>query len=342
MSEPKSARGATTRPNILDFLAAPLDSMPRLIVLFGREHVLADDAVRTIVERAVPDLGMRALNVDTVDAAAIERAGDVSAKLATLPFLADRRVVVMRGSIDLKKEDREAIVSAAADVPEHAVLVVDHAGRPSRPQGRKPKDEAAAIAAGTPRAVLLECALDARECERYIDGVAAHATVKIDADARAALAATEDVAEISNALARLALTTKRIRLADVRDYAVPARDVKLWDLADAVARRDAASALRLARDFAESPIGPLQWLAGDAQVVWELCSGTRSDEYARATGQNSWRIAKLTGAARQIAPAHALRNVEITMKALERCITGKRDGAQTLDEVIIRLCEKPK
>jgi hypothetical protein len=30
------------------------------------------------------------------------------------------------------------------------------------------------------------------------------------------------------------------------------------------------------------------------------------------------------------------------MKALERCITGKREPVQTLEEVIVRLCETPK
>jgi hypothetical protein len=106
--------------------------------------------------------------------------------------------------------------------------------------------------------------------------------------------------------------------------------------------RDVSSALRLAEEFSDSPIGALQWLATDAQVIWELCCGARSEEYARATGQNAWRIGKLIGAARRMAPAQAARNVDLTMKALERCITGRREPAQTLEEVIVRLCDKPR
>ena len=166
--------------------------------------------------------------------------------------------------------------------------------------------------------------------------------MKIDAEARAVLADTEDVAEIKNALDRLSLTSKRIRVTDIRDYAVSPQESKLWDLADAVNDRDVARALAVAREFSDNPIGPLQWLAGDAQVIWELSTGTRADDYARATGQNPWRIGKLTGASRRIAPGVARRNVDITMKALERSLTGLRQPAQTLEEVIVRLCESPK
>jgi DNA polymerase III delta subunit len=304
--------------------------------------LLADGAITAIVKAAVPDETLRDLNVDSLDASSLENAGSIIGRVSALPFLAQRRVVIVRGSIDLKKDDRDEIVIACEDVPEHAVLVVDHSGRPARPQGRKPKDEAAAFAAGTKGSTLLDCTLSASEAARFVDECATAAGVKVDADAREMLAATEDASEIKNALDRLALTTKRVKVADVRDYQVSPQEAKLWDLADAVHDRRVDRALALAREFFDSPVGPLQWLAGDAQVIWELSAGARPDEYARSTGQNAWRIGKLTGAARRITPAAARRNVDITMKALEKCITGKREPVQTLEEVIVRLCETPK
>ena len=327
---------------ILDFLASPPSEPPSLIVLHGKEHMLADAAIAAIVAAAVPDPSLRDLNVDTIDGAAVTGAGDIAARVSALPFLAQRRVVVVRDTIDLKKDDRDEIVAACADVPQQAVLVIDHSGKPARPQGRRPKDEAAAFAAGTRGALLLDCALDAPAAARYIDQYSAQLGVKVDAEARAILADTEDASEIKNALDKLALTTKRIRVADIRDYAVSPQESKLWDLADAVNDRSVTRALALSREFMDNPIGPLQWLAGDAQVLWELATGARSDAYARATGQNPWRIGKLIGAARRIPPAVARRNVDITMKALERCLTGRREPAQTLEEVIVRLCESPK
>lgn len=333
----RSARGG-----ILDFLAAPPQQMPSLVALFGKEYLFADAAIHAIVTSAIPDESLRDLNVDSLDGSSVKSAGDIVSRVSALPFLAQRRVVLVRATIDLKKDDRDEIVEACRDVPEHAVLVVDHSGRPARLQGRKPKDEAAAFVSGTRASLLLECALDAAAASRYIDDYAATLDVKIDADARAILADTEDAAEIKNALDKLALTTKRIRVSDIRDYAVSPQESKMWDLADAVNERQTAKALGMAREFEDNAIGPLQWLAGDAQVIWELSTGTRSDEYARATGQNPWRIGKLTGAARRIAPAVARRNVDITMKALEKCITGMREPVQTLQEVIVRLCESAK
>ena len=330
------------KTNILDFLASPPDPMPSLAVLFGREHILADGAIRAIVCSAFPDASLRDLNVDTLDATAIEGSGDIVGRLAALPFLAQRRLVLVRGSIDLRKDERDAIVTACRDVPKEAILVIDHSGKPARPQGRKPRDEAAEFASGTRGAIVLECALDQPGCARYIDEYLTPLGTKIDAEARTALAATDDVAEIKNALDRLTLTTKRIRLADVRDYAVSPQDAKLWDLGDAVTAGDVSKALHLARELSENPIGPLQWLAADAQILWELSRGARSDEYARATGQNAWRIGKLSGAARRIKPALARRNVDITIRALERCLTGRREPVQTLEEVIVRLCESTR
>ena len=332
----------TPRAAILEFLSAPPAKIPSLVVLHGKEHILADAAIAAIVMSAIPDPSVRDLNVDTLDGSSTRSSGDIIGRVSALPFLAERRVVIVRATIDLKKDDRDVIADACRDVPDHAVLVVDHSGRPARAQGRKPRDEAAGFASRTRGALLLECALDAAGAARYIDEYVVTLGVEIDAGARSVLADTEDVAEIKNALDKLALTTKRIRVADIRDYAVSPAESKLWDLADAVNERATAKALRLVREFEDNPIGPLQWLAGDAQVIWELSTGTRSDDYAQATGQNPWRIGKLLGAARKIAPAAARRNVDITMKALERCLTGMREPAQTLEEVVVRLCESAK
>src|SRR5207253_8297994 len=112
---------------------------------------------------------------------------------------------------------------------DHVVIVIDHSGRPARPQGRKPKAEAADFAAAARPSLLLESELDADGCAHYVDEYAAKLGVKVDAEARQALAATEDVAEIKNALDRLSLTLKRIRVGDVHDYAVSPGESKLWE-----------------------------------------------------------------------------------------------------------------
>jgi DNA polymerase III delta subunit len=310
-------------------------------VLTGREHVLADEITRKALELAVPDESVRALNVDSIDAQG-SSLGEIASRAAALPFLSDRRVVIVRNTIDLKKEERDLVAAGCQNVPEHALVLVTHTGRPQRPAGRRPADEAFAFARQTPGGLVIDCTLSAPECERYIDEYSAQLGVKVDAAARAALAACEDVAEIRNVLQRLALTArgKRIRFEDVREYSVSPEETKLWDIGDAVNRGDAATALRLIREAlvqSDSAMGPLIWIAGDTQAIWELSRGAHPDALARAFGQNPYRFKKLSSVARKFSPQRARERANMAMLALERSITGERQGDQQLEELSVRL-----
>ncbi|HLW37196.1 MAG TPA: hypothetical protein VKR99_02080, partial [Candidatus Eremiobacteraceae bacterium] len=149
--------------------------------------------------------------------------------------------------------------------------------------------------------------------------------------------------EIRNALERLALIGKRVTRAAAEEYVRPPGDPKLWDLGNAVGRSAMDSALLLAREIVDRPgdeTGPLIWLAGDAQIVWELAHGATPNSWAAATGQSPFRAIKLWDFAKRRSPQLARDNVRLTMKALEDSLTGKRVPEQALDEVIIRLCSQ--
>jgi DNA polymerase III delta subunit len=336
-------RSAGGRVGYLDFIASTLAKIPALVVIAGKEHMLADDVVRRLIEAAVPDESLRQLNVDAVDARVTDDFSPIAEKSAALPFLAERRAIVVRGTIDLKKDEREKIIEAAAGTPDSALLIIDHSGKPARPQGRKPMDEAAVFAAAVKGALLIDCTLNAAACAKYIELRAAELSIKVDAGAVTALASMEDATEIKNVLDRLSLSLKRIRLEDVREYALPSSDVKFWDLGGAVNDGDTERALKLAREIVSGPadaIGPLIWLAADAQIVWELRNGARANDYAAATGQNFWRIKNMLGAGRNLSPKELKERVDVTMAALERSLTGRRQADQALEEVIVRLTGK--
>jgi DNA polymerase III delta subunit len=299
--------------------------------------------IDVLVASAVPDESMRALNVDIIDARSNADHSVIEEKTAAMPFLAPRRVVIVRGTIDLKKEERDEIAEAAAGLAEQALLIIDHSGKPARPQGRRPMDEAAAFAKAAGDALLVDVTLNAAGCERYIETYAAHLGVKMDDDAVAALASLENVTEIRNALDLLSLLKKQITEADVREYALPSSDVKFWDLAGAINDGKPGLALSLAKELVSEPgdaIGPLIWLAAEQQIIWELRNGARSAEYAAATGQNAWRVNKLLGAGRDLSKKELKERVDITMAALERSLTGRRQADQALEEVIVRLATK--
>jgi DNA polymerase III delta subunit len=327
----------------LQFITAPPKEPPRLVVIAGKEPILADEVISLLVAAAVPDESMRALNVDVIDARACDDYGVIAEKTAAMPFLAPRRAIIVRGTIDLKKEQRDEIVEAATDLAEQALLVIDHSGKPARPQGRKPMDEAAAFAQATLDSLLVDVTLNAAGSARYIEGYAAGLGVTMSADAVGALASLENVTEIRNALDLLSLLKKQISEADVREYALPSSDVKFWDLAGAINEGKAGVALALAKELVSEPgdaIGPLIWLAAEQQIIWELRNGARSAEYAAATGQNAWRVNKLLGAGRDLSKKELKERVDITMAALERSLTGRRQADQALEEVIVRLARR--
>jgi DNA polymerase III delta subunit len=325
------------------FLDKPDEPLPPLVVIAGKEHLLAAEVLQTILQRAVPDESMRDLNVDMVDGSDSSSVGQIAAKARALPFLAERRVVVVRGTIDLKADDRRALASACSDLPDHAAIVIDHSGTPLRAQGRKPADEALEFAASTAGGIVVDCTLDAKSCDRLIGELAAAAGVQVSADARALMASTESAAEIRSVIERLALTAegKRITLDGVKSVMQSFDDVKLWDFTAAVHAGDADLALQLLRDVLAKPddvVGPLFALAADAIAVWEL-KHSSSREYAEASGQNAWRLGKLQDAARALSPENAGRAVTLTTRALDHLFNGRREGGALLDEVVVRLCD---
>lgn len=333
---------ATARAGYRQFVASPPAPFPNLIVISGREHILADEVLKLIVSTALPDESLRLLNVDVIDALEVDDFSALEEKLAALPFLADQRVVTVRNAIELRNDDRIELRDAIPKQSE-SILIIDDSGEPKPQRGKAPKDKVDSVdfAAGAANALLVSCTLDEPERQRYIEDYAKAIEISVDAGARRYLAAFDSVYEIRNALDRLALTGKKITKAAAEEYVKPPGDPKLWDLGNAVGRGDLHNALRLAHEIVPKPedaTGPLIWLAGDAQIAWELATGADPRSWAEATGQSPFRAMKLWDLARRRSPQQARDNVRLTMKALEDSLTGKRVPDQALDEVIIRLC----
>src|SRR6188474_1400718 len=82
--------------------------IPPAIYLYGDEDVLKDEAVRAILE-AVVDPGLRDFNYDVRTASQLDP-DHVEALCATLPMMADRRLVVIR---DVEAWNKRARAKAA-------------------------------------------------------------------------------------------------------------------------------------------------------------------------------------------------------------------------------------
>jgi DNA polymerase-3 subunit delta len=92
--------------------------------LYGEEHVLKDEAVRALVDRLI-EPSMRDFNLD-VRAATEQDAESLHALLNTLPMLAERRVVVLRGVEQLRKKSkpREALLAYLKQPSPSTVLIL--------------------------------------------------------------------------------------------------------------------------------------------------------------------------------------------------------------------------
>lgn len=92
--------------------------------LHGEEHVLKDEAVGALVDRLL-EPAMRDFNLD-VRAAAEQDAESLHALLNTLPMLAERRVVVLRGVEQLRKKSkaRDALLAYLKQPSPSTVLIL--------------------------------------------------------------------------------------------------------------------------------------------------------------------------------------------------------------------------
>jgi DNA polymerase III delta subunit len=339
---PNAKAGAKSILSYFSFVDAQPDPLPRIIVLTGPQPMLASNVYARIIASVLPDESSRALNLDEIDSSDEAAVRAIPGKAAALPFLSERRAVAVRGVVDLKADDRAGLRDALEGVPEHALVIVDHSGIPQRAQGRRLADEAATLAGAADDGIVVGCVLDARSSGRFVEEAAARASVTIEPAARSLLAGSQDAAEITNVIERLALTAikGRITAEAVKNSIQPYDDIKLWNFTAAVHAGDADAALRLAREVMDKPdniAGPLFVLAADAIVIWEL-KHSSANVYAEASGLSPYRVSALQSAARTMSPEQAAKAVTMTKRALDYMFTGHGDPSVLLDELIVRLC----
>ena len=93
----------------------------RLYLLTGPEAYLRRRYMKALCEAAVPDN-------DTMNSTLYEgkdiREGEIIDQAETLPFFAEKRLIVVRGS-GFFKSGGEALSDYCADLPEHLILVFD-------------------------------------------------------------------------------------------------------------------------------------------------------------------------------------------------------------------------
>ncbi|MBV8198782.1 MAG: hypothetical protein JO263_11640, partial [Candidatus Eremiobacteraeota bacterium] len=239
--------------------------------------------------------------------------------LQAMPFLADRRVVVVTDAQTLRAPDREALAGVARDVPEGNTLILTDLVKPLArspvPLGRLVGRDALRIDTTVENAPNARARFVTETLERL--GVTADKRV-VDELARS----QSELAAVRNDLEKLALSHKKITLKDLLAEALAAEDPKAYEYASAAVEGQVPRALAVAHEsFANDPRGAgvrLLWqLATECRYVWAL---TRNlDELPPNL---AWRKRMLAPLARRIGERRARGAYEKAVRAMESIVTG--------------------
>jgi DNA polymerase-3 subunit delta len=303
-----------------------------LIIIEGTDVLLAARALDAIVERALPS-ELRALNLDTIAGPETDHVGRAVADASTaMPFLADRRVIVVRNCHQLRAQPRRDVWAAAQALPAGNTLVLEDLFPPNK----KTKPEPFGALAGR-KALRIDTTPSAEVRNRFVRETLAGLKAVAEPRAIAELSASDaDCGSIQNDLEKLALSGKPITFEMLADESVSIEDPKAWQYAQALVEGRAGEALAIAFElFANDPRGaavPLaSAIAGEMALLWELA---RPGGGEAIEPRHRWRAAKLQPVARRIGAVRARRGYEAAVRGFEAVVTGRIDDGRAMIELL--------
>jgi DNA polymerase III delta subunit len=311
-----------------------VDKNPKLgnlVVVEGTERVLADRALEIILDRLLPP-DMRDLNLERFAASEWSDAGRVREAVQAMPFLADRRVVVVTDAQTLKAQPRRDLLEVALAVPDGNTLVILDL---LSPKSQRPQALGALAGRGAAR---IDTTANEEARARYVNETLESLQATAEPRVIAELARSEaDLAAVRNDLEKLALGGKKITFKDLAAESLAIEDPKAYRYASALVEGKVAEAFEIAHElFANDPrsaISLLSALATECGLLWEL---------ARPGGEvparMRWRERTLRPLAVRIGERRARVAYERAVRGFEAVVTGQvgsdPDDQRTLVERI--------
>jgi DNA polymerase III delta subunit len=309
-----------------------LDKAPKLdglVVIEGEEPLLAQRALDAILDRLLPE-DMRSLNCDVIEGPETAEIGRVAGNaVQAMPFLAERRVVVVRNCHRMRAQPRRDLWAVAENVPAGNTLVLEDLFAPNK----KTKPEPFGAMAGR-KATRIDTAANADVKERFVHETLERLGAKAQPRVISLLAGSDaDLGAIANDLEKLALGGKTITAADLERESLSVEDPKAWHYASAVVEGRADEALAIAFElFANDPRGagvPLaSALATEFRSLWVLARG------GELGGRDAWKSRKLAPIARRVGERLARYGYEAAVRGFEGVVTGRIDDPRTMIELI--------
>jgi DNA polymerase III delta subunit len=311
-----------------------LDKSPKidgLVIIEGEDPVLAQRALDAVLDRLLPE-DMRALNCDIFDGPETDAIGrSAGDAVNAMPFLAERRVVVVRNCHRLRAQPRRDLWAVAENVPAGNTLVLEDLFPPAKKTRPEPYGQLAGR-----KALRIDTTPNADVRERFVRETLERLGAKAQPRVVMMLAESDsDVGSIRNDLEKLALAGKTITVADLERESLSVEDPKAWQYAAAVVEGRSDEALAIAFElFANDPRGaavPLaSALAGEFALLWELARPGGGELPAR----HRWRERALRPIARRLGERRARYGYEAAVRGFEAVVTGRIDDPRSMIELL--------
>ena len=296
-----------------------IDKSPKignLVVVEGEERALAERAVEVLLDRLLP-AEMRDLNLERFNGSDWSDAARVREAVQAMPFLADRRVVLVTDAQTLKAQPRRELLEVAQEVPDGNTLIITDliSARSKRPEP---------LGAQLGRVALrIDTAASEEARSRFVHETLAELDASAEPRVIAELSRSEaELSAVRNDLAKLALLGKKITYKDLEGESIAVEDPKAYRYASALVEGKIAEALAIAHEFfAGDPRGAaiplLSALATECSLIWEMAR-PGGELPARAR----WRERVLRPLASRIGERRAKFAYERAVRGVEAIVTG--------------------
>lgn len=255
----------------------------------GDETFLKEEAIRQLIavtiEPGTEDFCLDMLTGDTTDAST------VLTLAATIPMMAERRVVIVRDFQRLSQKDREAVADYA-DQPTAStclVLVTPRVDLKTKLYSRLSKSTTAVVFyALYPERIPAWLQQRVRSYKKRLSGEAGHQLQAI---------VGTDLGELASELEKLVVfvgNRQTIEAADVEATMGPSRAGTIFDLAQAIGEKDlnqAHKAYKRAMDAGEAPHALVAILVRHLTILWKIRLMKRdrlSDEEIKKSLKMGW------------------------------------------------------
>jgi DNA polymerase-3 subunit delta len=244
-----------------------------IYLLIGDEALLVQEAVALLKAKAVDPATMD-FNCDVFDASEVET-DKVRDAVEMLPMMGTRRLVVLRGVDDLKDKEWDALYPLFDRPVESTTFVLTAESLDKRKKSFKKLADVAVT-------VELKRPYDNQVID-WIDYLAYRLQLKVSREAAQLLRqfVGANLTELNNELVKLRDylgERKNVEADDVLQVVSESRVDRIFDLTDAIGRRDRATALHTLANLLEhgqSEVGVLAMISRHFRILGSLKSGQR-------------------------------------------------------------------